>query len=150
LYDMDKINTTICLRGYGQKDPRVEYEKEAYEIFEDLKNNIADEAVKGVFHVKIEHGPPPDAMQQAAPPTFEQIPGGSLAPEPAGRLSAHEAEQLLGPVPGAPRRPQQLHTNKDDESPAKPVQRDAPKVGRNDLCPCGSGKKFKKCHGTDA
>jgi len=148
LYVMDHLKTGIGLRGYGQKDPRVEYEKEAYEIFEDLKNNIADEAVKGVFHVKIEHGPPEG--QPPAPPSFEQIPSGALAPEPAGRLSAHEAEQLLGPVPGAQRRPQQLHTNKDDESGPKPVQRDAPKVGRNDLCPCGSGKKFKKCHGVDA
>jgi preprotein translocase subunit SecA len=150
LYVMDHLKTGIGLRGYGQKDPRVEYEKEAYEIFEDLKNNIADEAVKGVFHVKIEHGPPPDQMQQAAPPAFEQIPSGALSPEPAGRISVQEAEQLLGPVPGAPRRQQQLHTNKDDEAPAKPVQREAPKVGRNDLCPCGSGKKYKKCHGIDA
>ncbi|MBV8721774.1 MAG: SEC-C domain-containing protein, partial [Candidatus Eremiobacteraeota bacterium] len=52
--------------------------------------------------------------------------------------------------PGAGRKPQALHTNKDDESPAKPVQRDQPKVGRNELCPCGSGKKFKRCHGTAA
>jgi preprotein translocase subunit SecA len=45
---------------------------------------------------------------------------------------------------------QRLHTNKDDESPAKPSQREAPKVGRNEMCPCGSGKKFKKCHGAAA
>ena len=59
LYVMDPLKTGIGLRGYGQKDPRVEYEKEAYEIFESLKNNIADEAIKGVFRVVIEHGPPP-------------------------------------------------------------------------------------------
>ena len=147
LYVMDHLKNGIGLRGYGQKDPRVEYEKEAYEIFEDLKNNIADEGVKSVFRVKVEHGPPPGANDNAQ---FEQIPDGSLAPAPAGRLSAGEAEQLLGPVPGAPRRPQAIHTNKDDESPAKPIQRDAPKVGRNDECPCGSGKKYKKCHGAAA
>jgi preprotein translocase subunit SecA len=151
LYVMDHLKTGIGLRGYGQKDPRVEYEKEAYEIFESLKNNIADEAVKGVFRVVIEHGPPPDQVAPQPPPMqFSQIPSGDMSPQPAGRLAPQEVEQLLGPMPGTERRPQRLHTNKDDEEPAKPAQRDAPKVGRNDLCPCGSGKKYKKCHGTAA
>ncbi len=152
LYVMDHLKTGIGLRGYGQKDPRVEYEKEAYEIFESLKNNIADEAIKGVFRVVIEHGPPPDQQQQQQVqplPPFEPIPAGAMVPQAApegGRLSPHEAEQLLGPMPGVNRRPQQLHTNLGDGEPAKPV-RHADKVGRNDLCPCGSGKKYKKCHG---
>ena len=63
LYVMDALKSGIGLRSIGQKDPRVEYEKEAYEIFEDLKNNIADEAIKAVFAVRIERtedGPPPD------------------------------------------------------------------------------------------
>ncbi|HEY1977799.1 MAG TPA: preprotein translocase subunit SecA [Candidatus Baltobacteraceae bacterium] len=155
LYVMDHLKTGIGLRGYGQKDPRVEYEKEAFEIFESLKNNIADEAIKGVFRVQIEHGPPPAelmAQQHGAGPQFEPIPSGEILPQPAqqGRLAPQEVEQLLGPMPGTDRRPQQLHTNKDDESPAKPMQREQPKVGRNELCPCGSGKKFKKCHGAAA
>jgi preprotein translocase subunit SecA len=153
LYVMDHLKTGIGLRGYGQKDPRVEYEKEAFEIFESLKNNIADEAIKGAFRVAIEHGPPPE-MQQAVPAgqQFEAIPSGDLSPQaaPQGRLAPQHVEQLLGPIPGSDRRPSQLHTNKDDESPAKPVQRDAAKIGRNDMCPCGSGKKYKKCHGAAA
>jgi preprotein translocase subunit SecA len=158
LYVMDHLKTGIGLRGYGQKDPRVEYEREAYEIFESLKNNIADEAVKGIFRVVIEQGPPPDQMQQqpAAPqPQFEAIPAGAMVPQAAaspaapsqGRLSPMQAEQLLGPAPGGNRRPQQMHTNLGNDEPAKPAQ-SAAKVGRNDLCPCGSGKKYKKCHGT--
>ena len=150
LYVMDHLKTGIGLRGYGQKDPRVEYEKEAYEIFESLKNNIADEAIKGIFRVQIEHGPPPpELMAQQGGPQFEPIPSGEILPQPAGqgRLAPQEVEQLLGPMPGTARKPQQFHTNKDDESPAKPMQREQPKVGRNELCPCGSGKKFKKCHG---
>ena len=67
LYVMDHLKTGIGLRGYGQKDPRVEYEKEAYEIFESLKNNIADEAIGGIFRVVIEHGPPPDQSSGNAP-----------------------------------------------------------------------------------
>jgi preprotein translocase subunit SecA len=144
LYIMDHLKTGIGLRGYGQIDPRVEYEKEAYDIFEDLKNNIADEAIKGVFRVVIEHGPPQGADGMggapAAPvpapagaPAFEPIPTGQLLPQ------------------AAPARPRQLHTNRgEDGEPAKPVHRDQPKVGRNDLCPCGSGKKYKKCHGAAA
>jgi preprotein translocase subunit SecA len=154
LYVMDHLKTGIGLRGYGQKDPRVEYEKEAFEIFESLKNNISDEAIKGVFRVVIEQGPPGMGQQGVvANPQFQQIPTGELVPQPNethGRLSPQEVEQLLGPMPGAERKPQQLHTNKDDESGPKPIQRDAPKVGRNELCPCGSGKKFKKCHGAAA
>jgi preprotein translocase subunit SecA len=160
LYVMDHLKTGIGLRGYGQKDPRVEYEKEAFEIFESLKNNIADEAIKGVFRVVIEHGPPPQQLtpysQGPAAQQFEPIPSGELVPQPAANGSAGNAlppqqvEQLLGPMPGAGRRVQQFHTNKDDESPAKPMQREQPKVGRNEMCPCGSGKKYKKCHGTAA
>ncbi len=150
LYVMDHLKTGIGLRGYGQKDPRVEYEKEAFEIFESLKNNIADEAVKGVFRVVIEQGPPPpQLMPSASGPQFEPIPSGELVPQPmaAGRVPAQQVEQMLGPMPGTDRSPMQFHTNKDDEEPAKPIHRDQPKVGRNELCPCGSGKKFKKCHG---
>ena len=141
LYVMDHLKTGIGLRGYGQIDPRVEYEKEAYEIFEDLKNNIADEAIKGVFRVVIEHTPPPEMaggapvpesigpMPLAAGPGFAPIPSGQLLPQPA------------------PSRPRAVHTNREDEEPAKPLHRDQPKIGRNELCPCGSGKKYKRCHG---
>ncbi len=139
LYVMDHLKTGIGLRGYGQIDPRVEYEKEAYEIFEDLKNNIADEAIKGVFRVVIEQGPPPEQLGQpvpvpmgapAGPPAFEPIPSGRLLPQAA---------------PAA--RPRAVHTNRDGAEAAKPALRGQPKVGRNEMCPCGSGKKYKKCHG---
>jgi len=146
LHVMDALKTGIGLRGYGQKDPRVEYEKEAYEIFEDLKNNIADEAIKGVFHMVVEVGPPEGA---AAPPMFEPIPSGQLTAQPAEspRLEPAAAEQLLGPVPGKPQRA--THTNIGDGEPQKPARAGA-KVGRNELCPCGSGKKYKRCHGAAA
>ncbi len=141
LYVMDHLKTGIGLRGYGQIDPRVEYEKEAYEIFESLKANIADEAIKGVFRIVVEHQPP-DAMMP---------PGSAGDPEVAaavGRIPAADADRLLGHAPVPDRR--RLRTNRDDDEPAKPVHRDQPKVGRNDLCPCGSGKKYKKCHGAAA
>jgi len=148
LYVMDALKTGIGLRGYGQKDPRVEYEKEAYEIFEDLKGNIADEAVKSVFRVVVER--PDEAQQQH---TGFGVPIGP-APGPngaadAGRIDPAHAEHLLGPVPGAAEKKREIHTNRGDEEPRKPV-RAGEKVGRNELCPCGSGKKYKRCHGAAA
>ena len=156
LYVMDHLKTGIGLRGYGQKDPRVEYEKEAFEIFESLKNNIADEAIKGVFRVadRARAAAAADDAPARRVRSSSRFRRARLIPQPYAPASAarpQEVEQLLGPMPGADRRPQQLHTNKDDESgPQSPVQREAPKVGRNELCPCGSGKKYKKCHGAAA
>ncbi|MBV9647398.1 MAG: SEC-C domain-containing protein, partial [Candidatus Eremiobacteraeota bacterium] len=170
LYVMDALKTGIGLRGYGQKDPRVEYEKEAYEIFEDLKNNIADEAIKSVFRIVIDRGDgaaPLGAMPAMAAPQLLQsanfgnaapaqagedegvatIPSGSLAPQPS-RIAPEFAEKLLGPAPGGNGK-RELHTNRDEESVRKPTRASA-KVGRNDLCPCGSGKKYKRCHGVTA
>jgi preprotein translocase subunit SecA len=172
LYVMDALKTGIGLRGYGQKDPRVEYEKEAYGIFEDLKNNIAEEAIKRVFQIQIETEPPPNGggggygdgglvpvgpagpemdplMAAAANVEKQQLPDGAMPPRPS-RLDTDFAEKLLGPAPGSNGRNRQVHTNRDDESPRQPVRAASEKVGRNDLCPCGSGKKFKRCHGVTA
>jgi preprotein translocase subunit SecA len=188
LYVMDALKTGIHLRGIGQKDPRVEYEKEAYDIFEDLKNNIADEAIKAVFRVVVERtddappggiagpsGGPMAALGQNGTGNgsangngmgFEALPDGSLAPQPVlaqggempapvaqpeaqqARLDPAYAQKLLGPVPGADQK-RQMHTNLGDDEPKRPKQAEA-KVGRNELCPCGSGKKFKRCHGVTA
>ena len=158
LYVMDALKTGIGLRGYGQKDPRVEYEKEAYEIFEDLKNNIADEAIKAAFAVRIERKDPGEenVEQPAAATNFESLPTGALIPQPAATngsphhsaLDDETAEKLLGPIPNKPAKA--IHTNRDEAAPAKPAARPSEKVGRNDLCPCGSGKKYKRCHGTAA
>ena len=140
LYVMDHLKNGIGLRGYGQIDPRVEYEKEAFEIFEDLKNNIADEAIKALFHVQIEYG---EEQAGGAPISLQ----GAQGEAEGGHLSERDVEALLGPMPGGPRPERELRTNMAGEEPAKPRHRDQPKVGRNDLCPCGSGKKYKKCHG---
>src|ERR1700681_3933807 len=108
LYVMDALKSGIGLRGYGQKDPRVEYEKEAYEIFEDLKNNIADEAIKAAFTVRVDQAPPEgsphgdfagDGVHPNGAPAFETIPTGQIAPQPASRMDPATAERLLGPAP---------------------------------------------------
>ncbi|HEX3550940.1 MAG TPA: SEC-C metal-binding domain-containing protein, partial [Candidatus Elarobacter sp.] len=166
LYIMDALKSGIGLRGYGQKDPRVEYEKEAYEIFEDLKNNIADEAIKAVFSVRIEAAPPEggdgaglgDFVPQGPSPNgngsangapqYAPFPGDGAPVQPpaAPSMDPALAERLLGPAPRY--EATNLHTNLSDE-PRKPKAA-TDKVGRNELCPCGSGKKYKRCHGTAA
>jgi preprotein translocase subunit SecA len=171
LYIMDALKSGIGLRGYGQKDPRVEYEKEAYEIFEDLKSNIADEAVKAVFAVRVERQDPeaeedvvhlPNLANgatshntpQAPPPpapAFDPLPTGEIVPQAAPRMDPATAERLLGPAPRGPA--SNVHTNRDD-APAAAAGAAATaasdKIGRNALCPCGSGKKYKRCHGAAA
>ncbi len=173
LYVMDALKTGIGLRGYGQKDPRVEYEKEAYEIFEDLKTNIADEALKSAFRIVIERqdaepgsgyvafeGEGAHEQEVAEPaaaaanghasgPSFEPVPDGSLMPQPSW-IDPGAAEKLLGPPPGA-ERAVELHTNLGNDEPRKPARATLEKkVGRNEPCPCGSGKKYKRCHGAQA
>ena len=177
LYIMDALKPGIGLRGYGQKDPRVEYEKEAYEIFEDLKSNIADEAIKAVFAVRIERTEEPPPLDETAlvaelpvaelndngvPASngvatstlpnlaFEPVPAGAMVPQASpSRLDPAAAERLLGPAP-RPGAAAPIHTNLGDDGAAPKPKATPEKVGRNDQCPCGSGKKYKRCHGAAA
>jgi hypothetical protein len=83
-------------------------------------------------------------------PAFEPIPTGAIAPQPAeSRMDPAVAKRLLGPA--LKYEPTQLHTNRGDGEPGKPKSVTATeKVGRNGICPCGSGEKYKKCHGAAA
>jgi preprotein translocase subunit SecA len=176
LYVMDALKSGIGLRGYGQKDPRVEYEKEAYEIFEDLKSNISDEAIKAVFAVRIERTEEPPALEEGALEelaasdlpengvpaangsaistlpnlAFEPVPAGALVPQASpSRLDPAAAERLLGPAP-RPGAAAPIHTNLGNDAAVARPKATPEKVGRNDQCPCGSGKKYKRCHGAAA
>ncbi|HTK86867.1 MAG TPA: preprotein translocase subunit SecA [Nitrospiraceae bacterium] len=112
LLGMDHLRDGIGLRGYGQKDPLIEYKREGFDMFAGMMERIKGDTLDRLFHVQ--------AVRGEAPP-----------PPPP-------------PVIAAPR----LTLNRGDEPiVAKTVHREQDKVGRNDACPCGSGKKFKKCHG---
>jgi preprotein translocase subunit SecA len=117
LLTLDHLKEGIGLRGYGQKDPLVEFKKEAFTLFDDLMNRIDTEAVRFLF------------LMQPAKPQEEakQI-------EQRQQRQARNLQFQAGPAQA--------------EAP-KPVRSGA-KVGRNDPCPCGSGKKYKKCHGAAA
>jgi preprotein translocase subunit SecA len=125
LYELDHLKGGIGLRAYGQRDPLIEYKKEAFALFETLMREVREDFVQRMFRVQ-------------------------LAPE---------AEQVVQQQPRAPRQMVAQHAEAQvlsgagtavAESPAPsqvlaPV-RSGPRVGRNDPCPCGSGKKYKKCH----
>jgi preprotein translocase subunit SecA len=156
LYDLDHLKASIGFRGWGQKDPLLEYKKEAYDMFEDLMTDMYASIARFVFRAQLAPaGPPPPPP----PMTFS-------GPVPDGELGVAEeaalAEQLPPPPPqprrpslgvnpytAVPPRPETLHTNRE-EAPAPTPAGAAPTVKRNDPCPCGSGKKYKQCHGRNA
>ncbi len=150
LYSLDHLKEGIGLRGYGQRDPLVEYKKESFELFQAMKDRIEEEIVRYLWRLtpvlNDESGAPAAPVRQAPqrrPPPMTLNAPSAAASSPFGaiRNNAPEAAPVArGGEPPAPPR-----TGGDDA--IRQVKRDEPKVGRNDPCPCGSGKKYKKCHG---
>ncbi|HXX76311.1 MAG TPA: preprotein translocase subunit SecA [Nitrospiraceae bacterium] len=112
LLGMDHLRDGIGLRGYGQKDPLIEYKREGYDLFAGMMERIKSDSLERLFLVQAAKGEAPPPPQVSAPPPL--------------RLTLNRGEE---PAP-----PQTVHRSNE-------------KVGRNDPCPCGSGKKYKKCHG---
>jgi preprotein translocase subunit SecA len=151
LYSLDHLKEGIGLRGYGQRDPLVEYKKESFQLFQDMRRRIEEEIVRYLWWLRPvvdgdDPSAPPIRTPRAAPRRPSSVtyndPGASRAPAFVGAGAAATAG---GVSPGG-RAPQPARVGGDD-APIKTVRRDEPKLGRNDPCWCGSGKKFKKCHG---
>ncbi len=121
LLNMDQLKEGINLRSYGQKDPLVEYKREAFHMFENMKTEIRRAVVERIFSVRL-----------YTPEEIESIKKQQQAMLEA-QLEAHKRSQQA--------------KARAEEQKSQPVQRKTVKVGRNDACPCGSGKKFKHCHG---
>jgi len=142
LYGLDHLKEGIGLRGYGQRDPLVEYKKESFALFQAMKDRIDEEIVRYLWRIRpvVSEGGE-DAPPLVAPPPRKALPmtfsGGSST-------TAQPAALPRGASPGAP--PMPARTGGDDAD-VRTVRRDEPKIGRNDPCHCGSGKKYKKCHG---
>lgn len=116
LLGIDHLKEGIGLRGYAQKDPLLEYKREAFGLFQDLNQRIKEGVIQRLLRVQLTR--PEEAL--------------------AEQERARQKQRMIfghGAMPG-----------KQPEAP-QPIKRDMQKVGRNDPCPCGSGKKFKKCHG---
>jgi preprotein translocase subunit SecA len=148
LYSLDHLKEGIGLRGYGQRDPLVEYKKESFALFQDMKARIEEEMVRYLFWlrpvVNDQVQVPRPAARRATPLTMNKTEAVS-AFGGAARAAAPAAMPASPAFGGGPR---PARTGGDDV--IKTVRREEPKVGRNDPCPCGSGKKYKKCHGGTA
>ncbi len=153
LTEMEELRRSIGLRSYGQKDPLVEYKGEAYKYFEELMNNVRLQICTGLFRSatnieSFEHmlallsrtaravGPADAPAPAAAAPAAIQMPQVTTHVTTGGaRGIPEEADPAAAPA------------EQEIVLPKVTVRRETPKVGRNEPCPCGSGKKFKNCHG---
>jgi preprotein translocase subunit SecA len=130
---MDQLKEGIGLRAYGQRNPLIEYQKEGYNLFLEMGENVKGDVLAQLFRVQIARD---DTARAQAERDRLTLIHREFTPSPMG-----EGPEGGGP-PGFRQGPERPSGEK-----AKPVVREAPKVGRNDPCPCGSGKKYKKCHG---
>jgi preprotein translocase subunit SecA len=136
LYSMDYLKDGIGLRAYAGRDPLIEYKREAYNLFAEMMDRMKEEMIELLFRVQFVEEKPVRGVLSSLPQKTEhrEFTGMSAAAASAVRRGASEE-------PGLP----------EESEPAlekqAPVRNDGPKVGRNDPCPCGSGKKYKKCCG---
>jgi len=146
LYDLDQLRNAIQYRAWGQKDPLVEYKREAFEMFEDLMHDIHSTFTERFLKIQVSAEPPraepPMSGARRVPPTPAHRTAGAELPEPNGAddLFASPPRRVAAPPPVSPA----LSTS---NGPVGRATAAVPEVGRNDPCPCGSGRKYKKCHG---
>ena len=133
LQTMDQLRQGIHLRAYANKNPKQEYKREAFELFEALLERLKQEVVRILSHLQIKRQDEAELMERQR---REEAARQKLAFQHA------EASVLSEGEPSA-----EAQSAQSAEATQQPVVRDAPKVGRNDPCPCGSGKKYKQCHG---
>ena len=156
LRNMDTLRQGVGLRAYGQRDPLVEYKNEAYTLFADLMDRIKAEIATRIFRATTA----PAAYQSFLDGLQRMARAGTTHDSGAPRVGGHAAAPAQGagaapggrPVPPPATRGAEAAMNAALAAAKKPepVKRDLPKVGRNDPCPCGSGKKYKKCCGQNA
>jgi len=159
LHAIDALKTGIGLRGYGQQDPKNEYKKEGFTLFQNLFAAVEDEVASLILRIQVQRSP---EDQAAALPTPTGMGAGSAYhPGPGGQPQAQRVRPAMrrGPVrvPATQafdmkRRADALAARANPSAAPKPAatktaEPELPAVGRNDPCPCGSGKKYKKCHG---
>jgi preprotein translocase subunit SecA len=144
LLNMDHLKEGIGLRGYGQHDPLVEYKRESFDMFEAMMQRSQEDTARYLFHMQIMEAP-------SAPAASAAIAGDGDQPQaPPRRRASTSVDDIEAQFERRKRRELEqarLAGGNGSTSPQQVVRGQA-KVGRNDPCPCGSGKKYKKCHGT--
>ena len=142
LHSLDTLKEGIGLRAYGQRDPLVEYKKEAFALFEDMVESIKDEAVELIFRVQVVRE---EKMTSVLEPSQAQF----LHPESQGLAQAVALQEEKRDNPSSVFNPATIGERGVKGPQGESVRHTGAKVGRNDPCPCGSGKKYKKCHGVN-
>jgi preprotein translocase subunit SecA len=163
LLSMDHLKEGIGLRGYGQKDPLVEYKKESFKLFQDMMDRIEDETVRYLYFLRFEQTAPALPFSMDDSEYEEEDDEASEEQKRIEQSKAAEEEQrrsAQSAVQDMTRNIQRQHEKELKElqflgtngggTASKTVANGGPKVGRNDPCPCGSGKKYKKCHGVNS
>jgi preprotein translocase subunit SecA len=158
LHEMDYMREGIHLRGFAQIDPLVAYKNEGFIMFEALMDAIWEEYARLIFHVDVEIKPAEveEAFAPGEEPTDVQLSGGTEAGQPsplaAARAAAGSPAAAAAATGGAAAAvaapPAGNGSGNGGTNPSTVIKADAEKTGRNDPCWCGSGKKFKKCHGS--
>ena len=131
---MDQLRTGIGLRGLGHQDPAQAYAQEGFDMFEEMISNIKEDTVKFCFNVTVQTNTERVQVMEAGNAQKEDV-----APSVGGGALQHQQRGGQAMPSAAPK--------ETKEAPKVPIKREAPKVGRNDPCPCGSGKKYKNCCG---
>ncbi|WP_097460944.1 preprotein translocase subunit SecA [Mangrovitalea sediminis] len=135
LSNMDHLRRGIHLRGYAQKNPKQEYKREAFNLFESMLDNIKRDVVRILCHVEVQR---PDEMEEVERRRREE-----LQRQMAGAQTRHDER----PESETPDDGEGAYAGQPGAEPQAPFVREGRKVGRNEPCPCGSGKKYKQCHG---
>jgi len=160
LLSMDHLKEGIGLRGYGQKDPLIEYKKESFQMFQDMMDRIEDETIKFLYFMRIEGGMGSVPVPYPEPEDPEDEGGAELElpskvpPEIAAARSREAQQSVIDLTRHIQRKKDremaELQFSGGEAASQSQTASKGPKVGRNELCPCGSGKKYKKCHGAAA
>ena len=157
LLSMDHLKEGIHLRGYGQKDPLVEYKKESFILFQDMMDRIEDETLRYLFFLQVTRGEP--GLERPAPVLPFPVDEDEEEEEENGNAphaAEHDKRAAQAAIQDVTRKIQRdkdkelaelQFVGSDGSAAAKKQVIKGDKVGRNDPCPCGSGKKYKKCHG---
>jgi preprotein translocase subunit SecA len=158
LLSMDHLKEGIGLRGYGQKDPLVEYKKESYVLFQDMMDRIEDETIRFLFFMQRVEERPADQVPNVPHPELweeeeEEDENGAEAVAVAAVEPSKSAQSSVMSLTKSIERKKEKELAAisfigGESSTAQQPVLAKKTVGRNDLCPCGSGKKYKKCHGS--
>ncbi|MGM0702169.1 MAG: preprotein translocase subunit SecA [Pseudomonadota bacterium] len=133
LQAMDHLRRGIHLRGYAQKNPKQEYKREAFDLFQTLLTNIKSDITRILSHVHVRQPEEVEALERKRREALEREKASAASRHDAPAMATAGEEDESAPLPPG--------------ADGRPMRREGPKVGRNDPCPCGSGKKYKQCCG---